>query len=383
MTDSRLDPFELVGTTIAGKYDVEEIVARTALSVVYRATHRVWQRRVAIKAFTAPSLSDEARQQLLASFVDEGRLLMDLSERCASICQARDVSSLTTSRGDWVPYTVLEWLDGECLEGLLRRERADGQPPRALAAVVELLNPIAEALAIAHERGVVHRDVKPGNIFVLVGADGEAPRAKLLDFGVAKVMRGAAAAPAGLVVSQSFTPSYGAPEQFSAAHGTTGPWTDVYALGLIVVELLAGREALRGDGVGALAAQSCDPDARPTARRLGAEVTDDVERVLERALAVRLEDRFTNARELWSALRAALEAEKEDRAEHRPEDVDAVEIHVTWDAPQTSPDVALVEAAPRASAKAAANAPLSCTIPIALVRRRIGAATPNRTEDTT
>jgi len=56
------DPFELVGTTIAGKYDVEEIVAQTALSVVYRATHRVWQRRVAIKAFTAPSLSEEMHQ---------------------------------------------------------------------------------------------------------------------------------------------------------------------------------------------------------------------------------------------------------------------------------------------------------------------------------
>jgi serine/threonine protein kinase len=399
MTDSTLDPFELVGTTIAGKYDVEEIVARTALSVVYRATHRVWQRSVAIKAFTAPSLSDEARRQLLASFVDEGRLLMDLSERCASICQARDVSSLTTPRGDWVPYTVLEWLDGECLEGLLRRERAEGRPPRALAAVVELLNPIAEALAIAHERGIVHRDVKPGNIFVLAGSQGEAPRTKLLDFGVAKVMRGAAAAPAGLVVSQSFTPSYGAPEQFSASHGTTGPWTDVYSLGLIVVELLAGREALQGDGVGALAAQSCDPDARPTARRLGAEVTDDVERVLERALAVRLEDRFATARELWSALRAALEApsrgslapqtvaereapepEKEDPTERGEGGVD---IHVTWDAPHASPDVALVEAASLASASAAAKAPLSCTIPIALIRRRVGAATPNRTEDTT
>ena len=107
--------------------DVEQVVAQPALSVVYRATHRVWQRSVAIKAFTAPSLSDDARQQLLASFVEEGRLLMDLSERCASICQARDVSSLTTSRGDWVPYTVLEWLDGESLEELLRRERA----PRA------------------------------------------------------------------------------------------------------------------------------------------------------------------------------------------------------------------------------------------------------------
>ena len=360
-----------MGSTIAGKYHVEQVVAQTALSVVYRATHRVWQRSVAIKAFTAPSLSDDARQQLLASFVEEGRLLMDLSERCASICQARDVSSLTTSRGDWVPYTVLEWLDGESLEELLRRERAEGRPPRTLSAALELLNPIAEALAVAHERGVVHRDVKPGNIFVLGAVQGEAPRAKLLDFGVAKMMRGAAA-PAGPTATQSFTPSYGAPEQFSAAYGTTGPWTDVYALGLIVVELLAGREALQGDAVGTLAAQSCDPEVRPTARRLGAVVTDDLEHALERALAVRLEDRFANASQLWSALRGALAAEPLE-----------LEIDVAWEPPETSPDVALGGADAPQGVEAPPSAPLSCTFPIALSRRRAGAATPQPTEDAT
>jgi eukaryotic-like serine/threonine-protein kinase len=409
MTIPRPDPFELVGTTIAGKYDVEEIVAQTALSAVYRATHRVWQRSVAIKAFTAPSLSDDARQQLLASFVDEGRLLMDLSERCAAICQARDVSSLTTARGDWVPYTVLEWLDGECLEVLLRRERAEDALPRTLSAVVELLNPIADALAIAHERGVVHRDVKPGNIFVLTAAAGEAVRTKLLDFGVAKVMRGAAAP--GALVSQSFTPSYGAPEQFSPAYGTTGPWTDVYALGLIVVELLTGREALQGDVVGTLAARSCDPDVRPTARTLGATVSDEVESVLERALAVRLEDRFETARELWSALRDALAAELLEEGLRAAREVGGVgrvdreppsrgegcepagsveaerrsegEIPVEWDLPGPSADLAHVEAGSLRSSDVAMNGALSTTLPIALSRRRGEAPAPHITEDTT
>ncbi len=420
MTNSpRPDPFELVGTTIAGKYDVEEIVAQTALSVVYRATHRVWQRSVAIKAFTAPSLSEEARQQLLASFVEEGRLLMDLSERCASICQARDVSSLTTARGDWVPYTVLEWLDGECLEVLLRRERGEdgeGRQPRTLAAVIELLNPIAEALAIAHEQGVVHRDVKPGNIFVLSSAAGEAPRSKLLDFGVAKVMRGAVPVPVGAVVSQSFTPSYGAPEQFSAAYGTTGPWTDVYALGLIVVELLTGHEALRGDALGALAAQSCDPIVRPTARALGALVSDDVEIVLERALAVRLEDRFANARELWAALREALAAQLleesaqmgEPLAAHEapteghaaPTEREAVgaegEIHVAWEVAEPDSESAPVDellassdSPPSSESPASSEMPAvpepppSLTIPIALSRRRVSDIAPHTTEKAT
>ncbi len=408
MTIPSPDPFELVGTTIAGKYDVEEIVAQTALSVVYRATHRVWQRSVAIKAFTAPSLSEEAQQQLLASFVEEGRLLMDLSERCASICQARDVSSLTTHRGEWVPYTVLEWLDGECLEVLLRREHAEGRSPRSLRAVVELLNPIAEALGVAHDRGIVHRDVKPGNIFVLSSGAGEAPRTKLLDFGVAKVMRGAAASP-GAVVSQSFTPSYGAPEQFSAAYGTTGPWTDVYALGLIVVELLTGREALQGDALSALAAQSCDPHVRPTARTLGAVVTNDVEQVLERALAVSLEHRFGSARALWGALRQALAAERSEAGvDARPaapaggpsEAPSQTEIPVEWDEPASSGEVEPPDGrdegdrgsnptsqvdSPRSPdlADSVGAIALDSTIPIALSRRRIEPAPPLIPKDST
>ncbi len=304
MTTPKTDPFDLVGTTIAGKYDIEEVAAQTALSVVYRATHRVWQRRVAIKAFAAPALSDEARQQLLASFVEEGRILMELSERCASICQARDVASLTTAAGDWVPYTVLEWLDGECLEVTLRRERGVGVRPRTVAESIDLLNPIAQALAIAHERGVVHRDVKPGNIFVLDASGCEAPRTKLLDFGVAKVLRGALASPARADFTRSFTPSYGAPEQFSPAYGATGPWTDVFALALIVVELVVGQEAMQGD-VETLGRLSCDPDVRPTPRAFGVTVSDEAEYVLARALTVNPEDRYPDARALWDALARA------------------------------------------------------------------------------
>jgi serine/threonine protein kinase len=341
-----------VGTTIAGKYQVEEVVACTALSIVYRATHRVWQRSVAIKAFTAPLLAGESRKQLLASFVEEGRLLMDLSERCASICQARDVSSLTTAKGDWVPYTVLEWLDGDCLELIMHREWALGVRPRTLTEVVQLLTPIADALAVAHERGVVHRDVKPGNIFVLRSEGRGAPRTKLLDFGVAKVLRGVTVAPPQ-GATESFTPTYGAPEHFSSAYGPTGPWTDVFALALIVVELLAGRTALDGASLGGLALQSCDPDTRPTPRTRGAVVTDEVEAVLARALAVRIEDRYANARDLWDALLAAVVSSV-------PLDD---EIEIDWDDLGPSADVA-----PPPAAKAA--------LALALTRRREGADVP-------
>ncbi|MDP9034159.1 MAG: protein kinase, partial [Myxococcota bacterium] len=210
-----MDSLGLVGTALGGKYDVERLVAETELSLVYRATHRVWRRPVAIKAFKASGLGEAARQQLLESFVAEGALLMDLSERCAAICQARDVASVITARGDWIPYMVLEWLEGEPLDVMLMRERLARAQPRTSAAARRLLEPIAQALALAHERGIVHRDVKPGNVFVLADAGIDGACCKLLDFGIAKVASLSSAPSREGLGLQSFTPAYAAPEQFS------------------------------------------------------------------------------------------------------------------------------------------------------------------------
>ncbi len=297
-TDKQADPFGLVGTTLASKYDVEEVVEETALSVVYRAVHRVLQRPVALKAFKAPRHDEEWRRELLERFVREGALLMELSERSAAVCQARDVSAFTTHRGEQIPYMVLEWLEGEPLETMLRRERARGTAIRTIQEAMRLLEPVAEALSLAHERGIVHRDVKPGNVFVMA----ESRRCKLIDFGIAKLVDEVSRND-GL---QTFTPAYGAPEQFSPDHGAIGPWTDVYALALVLVELLTGREALGSDDIRTLALLSCDPGRRPTPRSRGAHVGPAVDGVFNRALAVRPEHRFRDAREFWTALAAAV-----------------------------------------------------------------------------
>lgn len=316
MTHPQIDPLALVGTTLAGKYAIESLVSETQLSLVYRASHRVWRRPVAIKAFKAPMLADGAREQMLDGFVREGVLLMELSERCAAICQARDVGSTITASGEWVPYMVLEWLEGEPLEDLLVRERWAGAMPRSLAQTVRLLNPIASALTLAHELHVVHGDVKPGNIFLLAERGMTGPRSKLLDFGIARVLRTTEvpASSAPLVV-KSFTPAYGAPEQFNPTHGCTGPWTDVFALALICVEMLTGREPLTGATLEEIEAEACNPHSRPTPRALGAPVNDAVEQVMAQALAVRPVDRYATAREFWVALRrAGREAEVASRA---------------------------------------------------------------------
>src|SRR4051794_13294456 len=119
------DTFGLVGTTIAEKYSVEAVADAGGTAVVYRAFHLVWKRRVALKVFrTPPTIDAAARASLLERFIQEGRLLAELSERSSAVLQARDIGTLTTAGGDWVAYMVLEWLQGATLEQVLEREAA-------------------------------------------------------------------------------------------------------------------------------------------------------------------------------------------------------------------------------------------------------------------
>ena len=302
------DPLGLVGTVVAEKYAVESVVGEGGFAIVYRAEHTLWKRPVALKVFRAlDDVRPEDRAKLLDDFVREGALLAELSERSTAICQARDVGMLKTARGTDLPYMVLEWLEGRALDAVLEDEKRAGLPLRTLGETLALLAPAADALGLAHERGIAHRDVKPANIFVL-GGDARAPDAavKLLDFGIAKVVQDAhkMAASFSKTAGQatSFTPAYGAPEQFSRQYGATGPWTDTFALALIVAEVMTGREPLDGNDIGQLAFASIDPARRPTPRTLGADVPDAVEAIFAKAVAVKPEDRFASARALWSAL---------------------------------------------------------------------------------
>jgi formylglycine-generating enzyme required for sulfatase activity/serine/threonine protein kinase len=310
---SSADPLALVGTTVSDKYEVERVVGEGGFAVVYRAMHKVWNRAVAIKVFrTLGDLPPERREQLVKSFIQEGALLAELSERSAAICQARDVGMLKTRDGREMPYMVLEWLEGRSLEQVLDHEKSRRLPPRTPAETLAILEPPALALALAHKKGIAHRDVKPANIFVIGDARGDYT-VKLLDFGIAKVVqdlqRSAGSFNQTQGVVSSFTPAYGAPEQFSRTHGATGPWTDVFALALIFTELVIQEPPLRGDDLTQLAFCSMDPKRRPTPRAYGFEISDPLEAVLRRALAVAPDERFRSTGEFWDALRGALALE--------------------------------------------------------------------------
>jgi formylglycine-generating enzyme required for sulfatase activity len=275
--------------------------------------HLIWKRPVALKVFKAlVDLSDGERKNLLDAFIQEGALLSELSARTAAIVQARDIGTLDTPGRGHVPYMVLEWLEGATLESVLDDEKARGLPPRTMLEAVRLLDPAGEALAIAHRKGVAHRDVKPGNIFVLGDPRGDAA-VKILDFGIAKVISEAQRQAGALTTTSSaltsFTPAYGAPEQFSRSHGATGPWTDVFAFALILVETLTGKPPLDGHDLVQLSVASQDPTTRPTPRAFGIQVSDETEAVFARALAVKPTDRWQTVGEMWNALKQSLQME--------------------------------------------------------------------------
>lgn len=311
------DLFQIVGTTIAGNYEVEAVVAEGGFAVVYRALHKGFDAPVALKCLKLSSkLARDRQEQFLAQFKSEAALLFQLSASIPTVIRPLHIDALTTADGTFVPYMVLEWLEGETLAAITEQRAADNRPAPPLKKIVRLITPVAQALERAHNFrsadgkavSIVHCDVKPENIFVASVAGEQV--VKILDFGVARAqsvasqVAGAGADKPGGVLS--FTPAYAAPEQWSPEnYGETGPWTDVWGLALTLVETMAGRPIIDGD-VGAMMGIALDPMMRPTPRNNDLDVPDAVEEVFEAAMAVRPQDRFAHAGLFWDELQVAL-----------------------------------------------------------------------------
>jgi serine/threonine-protein kinase len=177
---------------------------------------------------------------------------------------------------------------------------------------MDLLRPVFEAVAEAHERGIVHRDIKPGNIMRVASPIGARrrnarPPIRLLDFGIAKVMApDEQRPPKGDTDTRSgaspFSLRYASPEQLGRMR--TGPWTDVHALALVLAQMLTDREPFPGDNEMAVMSRVLD-DQRPTPARFGVDV-GALEPVLARALAKNHAERYPDAGALLDAIDAAI-----------------------------------------------------------------------------
>jgi len=310
------DVLGLIGSVLDTRYRIDGVVGEGGYGVVYRGMHLRLKRKIAVKCLKIPDQVAEdtfLRQQFIDGFRKEGEVLARLNDaRSPALVQVHDYGVTQTRAGTTAPYLVLEWLEGRDLEAVLeeRRQRALGAFSELEA--LQLLRPAVEAIAYAHAHrpSIVHRDLKPSNLFLVDSG------LKVLDFGIAKVMElGLTATRAqthATALNQRFSPVYGAPEQFMPGpqgFGATGPWTDVHALGLILVELVTGRCALDSDSDNQHAyCASAVSEHRPTPRARGADVpvSDELEALCERALALRPRERFPNAGAMLQALDAVL-----------------------------------------------------------------------------
>ncbi len=310
------DPFRLVGTRLDGKYAVEAVVAEGGFAVVYRCAHTELQKTVALKVLKIPAHhAQEARGEFFRKFANEARTIARIDHE--AIVRVLDFGSSIMPTGDLAPWMALEWLDGQTLERDLDERAETGTAARSPSECFALLRPVIEAVALAHEEGIAHRDIKPGNLMIVTSKRGEV-KLKLLDFGIAKVMTDDDRAPSPGQTStqahlQMFSLEYAAPEQLSGTR--TGPWTDVHALSLVLTEMLTGEPPYEGDDSVELFSEALSR-RRPTPARFGLDV-GPWEPVLLRALALRPADRFPDAGALLQALLAEVPSEaiwRDDRS---------------------------------------------------------------------
>ena len=315
------DRFGIVGKVVARTYEVEDVVAEGGFGVVYRAHHKGFRAKVALKCLKIPSdLTEDQRQKFLEQFRSEAEVMFRLSSQIPAIVRPLHVDAFHTADNQLVPFIALEWLEGRTLDAIILRRAEKGRPPLGLDALVRLLTPIAAALEQAHNlQGplgtltVIHRDMKPENLFVARLGEGDV--AKILDFGISKVklaagqLAGRASQTGEAFVA--FSPAYAAPEQWAPRRfGQTGRWTDVWGLGITLVEAAKGFEVIGGDHA-EMMGTIIDPVRRPTPRTEGVQVSDAVEEVFLKALAVDPRDRYQSIGEFWDGLSLALDLRHE------------------------------------------------------------------------
>jgi serine/threonine protein kinase len=218
-------------------------------------------------------------------------------------------TTVAPASGALVPYMVLEWLDGLSLAADLKIRRDQQLRGRSLEEMVSLFEPGAMALDYAHQQGVVHRDVKPGNLFLTQSPSGRM-RMKVLDFGLAKVLDETIGIIQKATVGSFMmcSPRYAAPEQFDSKIGAVGPWTDVYSLALVLLEVLRDRKVRPSEGLMACMIQAIDPKADLSAKALGMHLPPGIEAALARAVMVDPRARQRSAGELWSEIKSAMRA---------------------------------------------------------------------------
>jgi len=281
---------KLVRTVLAGRYQLDALHARGGSSEIYRAFDTRESRVIAVKIPHASRIDSPERKQ---SFLDEARLLQQLEH--PSIVRVLDVVDDAEA-----PFIVTEWLRGVTLADALATVRQFD----ALDAAT-LLAPAVAALAFAHERGFVHRDFKPANVFLCVHSDGTVD-ARLLDFGIARAIHDTARGATDRAFVATGSPTYMAPERVRfESHGDAR--ADVWSVGVTMFELVAGRAPFEEPTLAMLFAR-IGQDEPPTLESMVPGVDRGYAMIVRRCLRRSADARYQTAAELLLDLRRMLEA---------------------------------------------------------------------------
>jgi serine/threonine protein kinase len=280
---------ELVGHTL-GPYQVLEKIGHGGMAEVYKAFHSALNRFVAIKLL-GQSLG--ADPNFAKRFQREAQAITVLDH--PNIVQIFDFGVVPAEpEGDNIHYLVMEYIDGKDLRAEMAG-RSSGGEPFTPNEILDIMGQVAEALDYAHQRGVVHRDIKPGNI--LVTDDG---RVVLTDFGLAMLRD----RPSQATMGKSFgTPEYIAPEQAIDSRAAS-PQSDIYSLGVVLYEMVTGRLPFEDESPLSLALKHINEDPIPP-QRYAPDLPKAVESVILQVLAKEPSDRFPTARAMVDALKHA------------------------------------------------------------------------------
>jgi eukaryotic-like serine/threonine-protein kinase len=276
------------GDVIAGKYRVDKILGQGGMGVVVAAHHMQLDTRVALKFLLPEALHNP---EAVGRFVREARAAVRImSEHVARVI---DVGTLENG----APYMVMEYLEGGDLAGWLQQRGA-----LPIEQAVEFVLQACVAVADAHALGIVHRDLKPANLFCVRRSDGQLS-IKVLDFGISKLtdMTGTGPSPAMTKTSAMMgSPLYMSPEQMQSSKGVDAR-TDIWALGVVLFELIAGRPPFQADTLTELVIKIAT-EPPPPLRSFRPDVPAGLEAVVVKCLTKDVRQRYPNVGELAVAL---------------------------------------------------------------------------------
>ncbi|CAM2009450.1 serine/threonine-protein kinase [Acanthopleuribacter pedis] len=280
----------MIGRVIAGRYQIESVLSKGGMGILYLAKHRNLPKKFAIKLIRMQGLSGRQREVYLGRFKREARAAAKVSH--PNVVEIVDYNIIDSD----TPYIVMEFVEGQPLSEFLK-EYSDGLP---IEWFFSLTKQLCRAMEAIHQSGMIHRDIKPSNI--MVRHDSAELHLTILDFGLVHLMQNDLETNNVKLTAHGHmvgTPAYMSPEQCRGQN--VSRMTDIYSLGLVAYEMLTAQPAVIGDDYLVIMGRQIKETPTPI-QQFRPEIPDEVCRAIDRAISKRPEDRYTSARDFYKAI---------------------------------------------------------------------------------